>query len=125
MDAARKCPYCAEEIAVEALRCPHCRSHLASVDAAPWHRDHPERRVAGVAAALSRGLGLPIVPVRIAFVVLTFFHLAGPLLYGTLWLLLPFRADEESLLERALGRAKEAVRQLRSGPRGGSWGTMP
>jgi phage shock protein PspC (stress-responsive transcriptional regulator) len=124
MDQPRTCPYCAEEIAAEAVRCPHCRTTLGSVDLDPWHRDLPERRVAGVAAALARGFGLPLAAVRLGFIVLVFFHLLGPLVYGALWLLIPFAAGEESLLERGLGRARDAVRHLRTGSHDG-WGTMP
>jgi phage shock protein PspC (stress-responsive transcriptional regulator) len=112
MDPTR-CPYCAEEISPEALLCPHCRSHLARPQAVVWERDWPERRVAGVAAAVSRGLGLPLTPVRVAFVVLTFFHLIGALVYGALWAILPFRRNEESPLERGLGLAKDGVRRFR------------
>jgi len=108
-----RCPYCAEDVSPEALVCPHCRTHLARGEAVVWQRDWPERRVAGVAAAVSRGLGLPLTPVRVAFVVLTFFHLTGALVYGLLWALLPFRRGEESPLEHGLGLAKDAVRRFR------------
>jgi hypothetical protein len=44
----KTCPYCAEPIRSEALRCPHCRSRLRTFVAEGWQRDHPERLVAGV-----------------------------------------------------------------------------
>lgn len=109
----RRCPYCAEDVAADAVRCPHCRSELVAGPA--WYRDHPDRRVAGVAAALARGLGLPVTGVRLAFVALAFLHLVGVVGYVALWLFLPFRPGEESPLERGLGRAKELVRELREG----------
>ncbi|HZP43645.1 MAG TPA: PspC domain-containing protein [Candidatus Binatia bacterium] len=109
----RRCPYCAEDVAPDALRCPHCRSDLAARGL--WYRDQPDRRVAGVAAAVARGLGLPVTAVRLAFIVLAFVHFLGVVAYVALWLLLPFRAGEESPLERGLGRAKDAVRGLREG----------
>jgi len=115
MDPSQRCPYCAEEVAPTAVRCPHCRSALG--EAGPWHRDQPERRLAGVAAALGRGLGLPVGAVRLAFVVLSFVHLFGALAYSALWLLIPFGAEDESVLERALGRAKDGLRELRRGTR--------
>src|SRR6516162_2711351 len=96
MTDRRPCPYCAEEIAAPAL-----------------HRDHPERKLAGVAAALAQALAVPAVVVRAAFVVLTFFHLAGPVLYGILWVLVPYSPGEESLLERWLGTVQAALRRLR------------
>ena len=55
----RPCPFCAEEIAAEAVRCPHCRSRLVALDPSAWHREHPERKVAGVAAALAHATHHP------------------------------------------------------------------
>src|SRR5439155_6342259 len=48
-ERTRKCPFCAEEIRAEAIRCPFCRSRLGASDREHWYRGHPERRVAGVA----------------------------------------------------------------------------
>ena len=31
-ERSRKCPYCAEEIRAEAIRCPFCRSRLGASD---------------------------------------------------------------------------------------------
>jgi phage shock protein PspC (stress-responsive transcriptional regulator) len=116
MDATRKCPYCAETIAAEALRCRHCRSRLTAIDPERWHRSHPERRVAGVAAAVAHAFAVPVGAVRLAFIVLTFFHLLGPVLYGALWLIIPFAPGQESPLERGFGRAKDLAAQLRGAP---------
>jgi phage shock protein PspC (stress-responsive transcriptional regulator) len=123
------CPYCAEEIAAGAVRCPHCRSRLSLHDVASWHRDHPGRVLGGVAAAIARATALPVTLVRAGFVVLTFIHLLGPLVYGALWILLPEAAGAPSLLERALGRGAAALRRMRTGGGGradaGSTGTVP
>ena len=78
MDGHRTCPYCAEEIHAAALRCPHCRSHLPAGDAQPWRRDHPDRRVAGVAVAAAHAFGVPVASARVVFIVLTFIHFLGP-----------------------------------------------
>ena len=111
----RDCPYCAEEIAENAIRCPHCRSRLLTFDPAAWRRDYPERKVGGVAAAISHATGLPLGAVRIGFVVGTFFHLLGPVLYGLGWLLSPGHSDEPSVVERTLDDGASTLRRWRRG----------
>jgi phage shock protein PspC (stress-responsive transcriptional regulator) len=122
MSDSRPCPYCAEDVAAAAVRCPHCRSRLVALDLSGWFRDHPERRLAGVAAAIGRGLALPVVIVRVAFVLLTLFvfHI-GPMIYAAGWLLLPYAPGDEPPLERALGSTLETLRRWRQAdtpPRG-------
>ena len=91
MEGIKDCPYCDEEIRSEAIRCRYCRSRLTSFDAGRWHRSHADGRLAGVCAALGSALAVPVAAVRLAFVVFSFFHLIGPLLYGMLWLIIPKR----------------------------------
>jgi phage shock protein PspC (stress-responsive transcriptional regulator) len=118
----KSCPFCAEDIEAQAVRCPYCRSRLTTFVVEGWHRDHSGRIVAGVAAALAQALGVPVALARAGFVVLAPLHLLGFLAYGVLWLLIPERAGEASILENALARAQRFAQQM-SGRRAGAGGT--
>ena len=111
--AHRPCPFCAEDIAAAAIRCPHCRSRLSLFEPNEWRRDHPGRRVAGVAAAIAHATALPVNAVRVGFVALTFVHLLGPLLYGLGWAFIPRDAGGPSIVEDALGDAEDTLRRWR------------
>ena len=113
MDEFRTCPFCGEQIRSAATRCRYCRSRLTTFDPERWYRDHPERRVAGVASALARGLAVPIGAVRLGFVVFSFVHLLGPLLYGALWLLIPFTPGGDAPLSRVFAMLRDVLDMLR------------
>ena len=112
MSETKPCPYCAEEIRGEAVRCPFCRSRLAGFDVEHWHRSHADSRLAGVAAAVAHALSVPVGLVRLVFVVATFVNLLGPLVYLVLWAVIPPIARGASRLEQALATAQEWARGL-------------
>jgi len=68
-------------------------------DPAEWTRDVPGRKLAGVCASLAENLGVPVLFVRVGFLVLAFIHLAGILLYAILWMLMPPAAGEPAALD--------------------------
>ena len=60
MNETRPCPYCAEDVRVEAIKCKHCGSFLA-LRGSPndWHRSTSDRMVAGVCGGLAQQFGVP------------------------------------------------------------------
>jgi phage shock protein PspC (stress-responsive transcriptional regulator) len=68
-----------------------------------------DRKIAGVAAAISRRYAIDPVLVRVAFVVLTLSGGSGILLYLLGWLLLPTGGDEVSAAESVFGRGRSSM----------------
>ena len=116
-ETRRPCPFCAEAILPDAIRCPHCRSRLVALDPAGWRRDQPERRIAGVAAALSHALAVPVGLVRAAFILLTLVHFVGAFAYLALWAVVPLTPGQPTPFERAVTVARETAARFWSGTR--------
>ena len=99
----KDCPYCAESIKSDALKCRYCGSMFESEKAAPgssaggnyWRRINEGKRVAGVCAGLAREFNAPriILPLRIFFILTTLFYGFGLITYVVLWLLMPSPVD--------------------------------
>jgi phage shock protein PspC (stress-responsive transcriptional regulator) len=101
MDPTKTCAACAMEINVRASKCPHCRTPQSN--ASRMHRDVPDRKIAGVCAAVAQQLGLDPVLVRVAFVVAAL--MSGGLTAGVyllLWLATPNTPGERAPLTRIL-----------------------
>ena len=69
--------------------------------------------MAGVAAALARALVVPIGAVRLGFVIFSFLHLIGLVVYGALWLLIPFTPGGDAPLGRVFALGRELLTLLR------------
>lgn len=87
----KQCPYCAEEVRVEAVKCKHCGSSLRRRRAlTEWYRSADDKMVAGVCGGIARELGVPTAIVRLAFVLMTVLNFGfGLLVYAVLWIVMP------------------------------------
>ena len=98
---AKTCNACAMEISAKATKCPYCLTRQAN--APTMTRDLPDRKIAGVCAAVAQQLSLDPVLVRVAFAVAAI--LSGGMavgIYLLLWMATPERAGERSLLTKML-----------------------
>lgn len=91
----KRCPYCAEEIRAEAIKCRHCGSFLDGAGLArSWRRVRRGKMIAGVCMGLAREFDVPVTVLRLAFVLGTLMGGGiGIVVYLVLWVVMPW--DDE------------------------------
>jgi phage shock protein PspC (stress-responsive transcriptional regulator) len=113
MSDRKPCPYCAEDIRREAVKCRYCGSYLVPrTPVAEWARRRDNRMVAGVCAGLAEQFDVSVTVLRLAFVVGALFSGFAPaaILYVVLWVIMPL--EEPGYLDAGIG----SVGEYRSGP---------
>jgi phage shock protein PspC (stress-responsive transcriptional regulator) len=90
----KRCPFCAEEIRDEAIKCRHCGSMLdGSVLTQSWARSRRGKMIAGVCAGLAEQFGVSVTALRLALVLFTLFGGWGVIVYLILWVIMPYKEE--------------------------------
>ena len=98
VDDTKRCPYCAEEIRPEAVKCRYCGSlvEIGTALSRTWYRRRQGKMVAGVCAGLADQFAISVTIIRLAFLLSALLGGGvGIIIYLALWVVMPYRYDEE------------------------------
>jgi phage shock protein C len=89
----KRCPYCAEDIKDDAVKCRYCGSYLSAGGLTrEWYRVREGKMIAGVCAGLADQFGVSVTAIRLAMVVLALMGAGwGVIIYIVLWVIMPYR----------------------------------
>ena len=94
-NGTRKCELCAEYYEASYQRCPHCggnrTDHSQKWRHKTWQRVREGKLVAGVCTGIAEHMERPdlVIPLRLLFIILLFFHGMAIPVYLMLWFLMP------------------------------------
>jgi phage shock protein PspC (stress-responsive transcriptional regulator) len=92
-DPTKLCPYCAEEIRSEAVKCRYCGSLVegGSALSRTWYRRRDDKMLAGVCAGLADQFGISVTIIRLAFLLSALVGGGvGVIIYLALWMVMPY-----------------------------------
>ena len=106
----KHCPYCYEKIHVDAVKCRYCKSMIDPPEVkGRWLRNRQDRMFLGICSCLAHNYAIPLPVVRLIFVILSFFHGLGLILYGILWAVIPFEDQGRPVAARLHHIVRDSV----------------